>query len=119
MGIELEKTVQREVEERMALLADKGVSGLGENTAFASSTLKLLSLSPAKSPVKQNASGDDKIEKQSQSIHSQPIAYVPSSLADLTKKTRGPLPSLSQGRSPTKSTISNISASSRNTNTKT
>merc|ERR1712127_946569 len=53
---------------------------------------------------------------------SSPIAYVPTSLADLTKQSR-PLPSLSQGRGSNsnypKSTISNISASTRNTNTKT
>jgi len=126
--MELEKTVQREVEERMALLADKGVGNLGENSAFASSTLKLLSLSPGK-----HASGDDRNErnstksgshtqKQQPMYSSSPIAYVPTSLADLTKQSR-PLPSLSQGRGSNsnypKSTISNISASTRNTNTKT
>jgi len=124
--IELEKTVQREVEERMALLADKGVGNLGENSAFASSTLKLLSLSPGK-----HASGDDRNERNStksgsnsqkhQPMYaSSPIAYVPTSLADLTKQSR-PLPSLSQGSRSNypRSTISNISASTRNTNTKT
>lgn len=118
---ELERTIQRECEERMALIADQGlkqagVGGAGtENgsNAFTSSTLKLLSLSPQQ----QRASGDDTVSVRSSAAalsNTGPMVYIPQNLADLTKTggnpIKAPLPSLG-------SVKSTVTASSRNTNT--
>jgi len=93
---ELERTIQRECEERMALLADRTAHNTSTDSdvltgrAFSSSTLKLLSLSPSK--------GGGEVLPVAES-KSQPMVYIPQNLADLTKvdrisPTKPPLPSL-------------------------